>query len=179
MSQSDVFQTLQLVEKIDICLPYEMPFAKISNVGKCLQTWQLGVYEKNTSPETPHVEISTNKHDYIFAVNSNRLYCRAARIRHSNQGTVFAQNIRIWISSGQKNVSMEDNNLIICAVDVEIDNSMFNPNICTSDEVGFYWSLISCKPKIIKLNGCDGQVYRYGRSKIFKKIVEWFAYKNY
>ena len=174
-------QTLQLVEKLKVCSPYEMPIADNMNIGKCLQNWQLGLFEHNADPENIHIEIGTNKHSYIFAIMPNILYCRAARIRHNNHGSVFAQNIRLMINdnTGEKTAEIEDNNLKIAASDVEINNSLFKPDVCAYEKGGFYWSLISCTPNEIKINGCE-DVYTYRRPSIDNKtIVEWFAYKNY
>ena len=67
------------------------------------------------NPENPHIEIGTNKHFYIFTMMPNILYCRAAYIRHNNNGSVFAQNIRLMINdnTGEKAAEMGDNNLKI------------------------------------------------------------------
>ena len=179
--QAAQVQRLQLVEKIDACPPYELPFADTENVGKCLQNWQLGVFEYNPDPENPYIEIGTNKHVYIFALTPGMLYCRAARIRHNNHGSVFAQNIRLMISenSGEKTAVMNENNLKISAADVEINNSLFKPDACSFEEHGIYWSFISCTSNAIKLNGC-GEVYTFERHSIDDEhTVEWFAYKNY
>jgi hypothetical protein len=179
--QSAQVQILQLIEKLDVCLPYEMPFAGSTNIGKCLQNWQMGVFEHSADAENPYIEIGTNKHSYIFTLMPNMLYCRAARIRHNNHGSVFAQNIRLKINanSGEKTAEMAANNLTVSAADVEIDNLLFKPNACSFEEGGIYWSFISCKPDKIKLNGC-GETYTYNRPTIDNKaVVEWFAYKNY
>jgi len=174
-------QTLQLIEKLEICPPYEMPVADNMNIGKCLQNWQLGVFAHNTDPESPHIEIGTNRHSYIFTMMPNMLYCRAARIRHNNHGSVFAQNIRLMINdnTGEKTAEMDNNNIKIAATDVEINNSLFKPDVCAFEEGGIYWSFISSTPNEIKLNGC-GEVYTYGRPNIENETVtEWFVYKMY
>ena len=178
--QAAQVQTLQLIEKFDVCPPYEMPFADITTIGKCLHNWQLGVFEHNTQPENLHIEIGTNKHSYIFYITPNMQYCRANRIRHNNNGSFAATaNIRLMLNSGERTVFMENNNLITSTTDIEINNSLFKPNECGYERDGFYWSVISYTPNEIKLNGC-GAEYTYGRPNIDdKKLVEWFAYKNY
>ena len=172
-------QPLQLVEKLEVCPAYEMPTADAMNIGKCLQNWQLGVFEYNTDPENPYILIGTNRHSYIFAIAPNILYCRAARLRHNNHGSVFAQNIRLIINdnSGEKTANMENDNLKITASDVEIDNSLFKPDVCAFEKGGIYWSLISFTPNEIKINGC-GEVYIYGRPDN-EAATEWFVYKSY
>ncbi|MDR3287327.1 MAG: hypothetical protein LBT27_07785 [Prevotellaceae bacterium] len=174
-------QKLQLVEKTDVCPAYEMPFADIANIGECLQNWQLGVFEHNLDPENLYIEIGTNKHAYIFAIFPNMLYCRAARIRHNNNGSVFAQNIRLMINdnTNEKTAEMEADNLKITAADVEINNDLFKPDMCSFEEGGIYWSFISCVADTIKINGC-GEVYTYVRQSVDEKVVaEWFKYKSY
>ena len=172
-------QTLQLIEKLEVCSPYEMPFADSTNIGKCLQNWQLGVFEHNLDLEKLWFEIGTNRHVYIVSVSNGMPYCRAARIRHNNHGSVFAQNIRLMINANEKTVVMPKNNLEISTADVEIDNSLFKPNVCSFEKGGIYWSFISSSQNEIKVNGC-GQVYTFSRPNIDNaKIAEWFEYKNY
>jgi hypothetical protein len=111
----------------------------------------------------------------------NMLYCRAARIRHNNHGSVFAQNIRLMINanSGEKTAEMEADNLEISAADVEIDNSLFKPDVCSFEKDGIYWSLVTYTPDEIQLNGC-GEIYTYSRPTADDKtVVEWFVYKKY
>jgi len=181
LTVSKVFQTqiLRLVEKIEICPPYEMPIADNTNIGECLQNWQLGVFEHSLDLENLWIEIGTNKHSYIVSATPYGVYCRAARIRHNNQGSVFAQNIRLIINSYEKTLDMPKNNFEISAADVEIDNSLFKPDVCAFEEGGIYWSFISNTVNEIKLNGC-GEVYTYSRPNIDnEKVREWFVYRNY
>ncbi|GHT10213.1 hypothetical protein FACS189426_10050 [Bacteroidia bacterium] len=179
--QNDQAGKLQLVEKITVCPAYEMPFAEDNTIGDCLQYWQLGTVEYNLDPENLHIEIGTNKHVYIFLVNSNMLYCRAARIRHNNHGSVFAQNIRLMINANTKETTanMENNNLEITAAEVTINDTLFKPDMCSYEDGGIYWSYISSVPNIIAVNGC-GETYRFGRPTVDnEKVVEWFKYKAY
>jgi hypothetical protein len=172
---------LQLVEKITVCPAYEMPYADSTNIGECLQYWQLGTVEYNLNPDNLHIEIGTNKHVYIFYVTPKILYCRAARIRHNNNGSVFAQNIRLMINANteEKTAEMDGNNLKISTTDVQIDNTLFKPDVCVFDIHGTYWSFISSASDVIKLNGC-GETYTYGRPSIEdKEVVEWFKYESY
>ena len=179
--QAAQVQTLQLVEKLDVCPPYEMPFADSTNIGKCLHNWQIGVFEHDTNPESLHIEIGTNKHSYIFYFMPNMLYCRASRIRHNNHGSMVDQggNIRLMINASEKTVSMVNNNLQVITSDIEIINSKFKPDVCSYEKDGIYWSVISYTPNEVKLNGC-GAIYTYGRPNIDdKKVAEWFVYKIY
>ena len=179
--QSVQAQTLNLIEKLEVSPPYEMPSADSTNIGKCLQNWQLGVFEYSADPENPYIQIGTNKHVYIFAMMPNMLYCRAARIRHNNYGSVFSQNIRLMINAntGEKTANMEKDNLEISITDVEINNSLFKPDVCAYEKGGIYWSFISSTPNEIRVNGC-GEVYIFRRPSIDdKSVVEWFVYKHY
>jgi hypothetical protein len=174
-------QTLKLVEKIDACPPYEMPHADMASIGKCLQSWQLGVFENSINPENVNIEIGTNKHVYVFVMKSDMLYCSAARIKHNNRGSVFAQNIRLMINAktGEKTATMEENNLKISSSNVAINNSLFKPDECVYAKNGIYWSFISCTPTEIKVNGNEEE-YTFARNEMSDEtIVEWFAYKKY
>jgi hypothetical protein len=179
--QSPTPQKLHLIEKLDICPAYEMPFANTSNIGSCLQYWQLGVFEFSLDKENIYIEIGTNKHAYIFGVFPNMIYCRAARIKHNNNGSVFAQNIRLMINDNtkEKTAEMEMDNLKISQADIDINNSLFKPDMCSFEEGGIYWSFISCTADTIKLNGC-GEIYTYVRESVTDETVaEWFEYKPY
>jgi hypothetical protein len=181
ISQTSHPTQLQLVEKIEVCPAYEMPFADSLTIGTCLQYWQLGVFEHNLDPEQLYIEIGTNKHVYIYAILPNILYCRAARIKHNNNGSVFAQNIRLIINGNteEKTAEMEVDNLKISATDIDIDDLLFKPDVCVFDKYGIYWSFISCDSDRIKLNGC-GEVYTFTRQAVDEKVVaEWFKYKPY
>jgi hypothetical protein len=180
ISQNHKNQKLQLVEQIEICPPYEMPFANASNIGECLQNWQLGVFEYNLD-DNLRIDIGTNKHIYTFTVFPDMLYCRAARIRHNNNGSVFAQNIRLMINNNtkEKTAEMKIDNYKICSSDVEINDALFKPDMCSYEEESIYWSFISCVAEAIKVNGC-GEVYTFARRSMDNsKIAEWFKYKAY
>ncbi len=174
-------QTLDMIEKIDILTSYDMPFADKNNIGKCLQYWQLGTIEHKLDLNDFWIEIGTNKHLYIFISNPNQLYCRAARIRSNEHGSVFSQNIRLMFSAYSKEttVFMSDDNYITAKSDVNINDSLFKPNACSFENDGIYWSFISNESDSIKLNGC-GSVYTFERPlKDDKRRVEWFKYKVY
>jgi hypothetical protein len=177
--QSSQSVPLQLVEKITVCPAYEMPYADSSTIGKCLQYWQLGTVEYDINPDNLHIEIGTNKHIYIYYISPDILYCRGARIRHNNNGSVFAQNIRLMINANteEKTAEMEIDNFKISTTNVSIDNSLFKPDMCVYDKYGIYWSFISCTSDAITLNGC-GEIYTYVRPSIDdKEVVEWFIYE--
>ncbi len=81
--------SLEKIEQIKACKPYDMPKAQKGSIGKCLQHWQLGTTEHKVTSHHLHITIGTNRHLYIFQSNENMLYCRAARIRHNEKGPVF------------------------------------------------------------------------------------------
>lgn len=174
-------KTLDMIEKIDVSVPYDMPVANKDNIGKCLQNWQLGTIEHKLDLSDFWIEIGTNKHVYIFISNPNQLYCRAACIRSNEHGSVFAQNIRLMFSAYSKEatVSMSDDNYKTSKSYININNSLFKPDACSFENNGIYWSFISNEPDTIKLNGC-GDVYKFERPLMDdKKRVEWFKYKEY
>ncbi len=174
-------QLLEMVEKIEVCEPYQMLVAEEGKIGKSLQSWQLGTIEHKLDLNDFWLEIGTNKHLYIFIANPNQLYCRAARIRSNDKGSVFAQNIRLMFSAhnNETTIYMNENNHEITSSDLKIDNSLFKPNVCSFEKGGIYWSFISSKPDTIKLNGC-GAVYTFPRPSLNdKNRVEWFKYRDY
>lgn len=181
LSMSTNKQILDIVEKIEVTSPYDMPLASEGTIGKCLQNWQLGTIEYNLDLNDFRLEIGTNKHLYVFISNPNMLYCRAARIRSNEHGSVFSQNIRLMFNANTKEttVSMNDDNYITTNLDININSSLFKPDACSFEDGGIYWSLISYEPSIIKLNGC-GDIYTYERPLTDdKKRVEWFKYREY
>ncbi len=174
-------QLLDMVEKIDICPPYDMLSAKKGIIGKCLQTWQLGTVEHKLDVDDFWIEIGTNKHLYIFLSNQNQLYCRAARIRSNEKGSVFSQNIRLMFNTNnnETTIFMDKDNYTITKADININDSLFKPNVCSFEKGGIYWSFVSYKADTIRLNGC-GDIYTFTKPLLSdKKRVEWFKYKNY
>ncbi|PIE86352.1 MAG: hypothetical protein CSA05_00865, partial [Bacteroidia bacterium] len=115
-------QTLEMIEKIEVCLPYDMPLASEGVIGKCLQNWQLGTIEHKLDLNDLWIEIGTNKHTYIFISNPNQLYCRAACIRSNEHGSVFAQNIRLMFNANtnETTVSMKNDNYTTTKSDINI-----------------------------------------------------------
>jgi hypothetical protein len=177
-SQSRV---LKQIEDIFVCAPYEMPVARMGKIGECLKYWQLGTTVHKLSPENLLITIGTNKHLYIFQSGEDILYCRAARIRHNEKGSVFSQNIRLMFNSShnEQTVYMVGNNLKKAQKEIQINNNLFKPNICSFEKGGIYWSLKSWQPDTIRLNGC-GEVYTYTRPQMSdEKRVEWFSGKSY
>lgn len=169
---------LRKIENIIVCEPYEMPYADENSIGKCLQNWQLGV-SYHSSDDLLNVQIGTNKHSYIFSESPAMLYLRGAKLTHNNNGSLFTQNIRLMINnqSGERTVFMKDDNVAFNSLNLVIDDSLFQPDACTFDKNGIYWSCISFEPSVIKLNGC-GEEYAFTRVDMDdESIVEWFEYE--
>jgi thioredoxin-related protein len=172
---------LKQIEQINVCVPHDMPRARKGKIGECLQHWQLGTTEQKMTPDDLHLTIGTNKHLYIFQSNEDMLYCRAARIRHNEKGSVFSQNIRLMFNSksDEQTVYMFHDNLKMAQSEIQINNTLFKPDACSFEKGGIYWSLISHQPDTIRLNGCS-ETYTYSRPlKTDNKRVEWFVYKDY
>ncbi len=94
----DRWETLFLIEKIEMFEPYNMPKnVTIDNIGQRIQEWQLGTSYWYPDSVFWKIDIGTNKNLYTFTMNTDFLYCRAARIRSNNQGTVFTQNIHLTV----------------------------------------------------------------------------------
>jgi len=185
LTGANKWQELKLVEKINIVNPYQTTKANAQNIGKCLQEWQLGSkLDHYLGGIGYEVIVNTNKHSYIFSFLKtiwwSFIYCRAARIRSNNQGTVFAQNIRMTDRKWKNiyNAYMADNNFETTSKDVEIDSSLFNPIACSYAKDGIYWSLRSYNENIIVLHGCQ-QKYTFIRpEKSLRSNREWFEYKE-
>lgn len=171
--------TMELVEKIEIVPPYDMPEADQKNVGECLQAWQLGTLTHDMSPDNIWFEIGTNRGSYVFSSNPYSVYCRSARIRHNGNGSLFAQNIRLMSNRNEFTAHMEKDNLAVVRSPLRIDDSLFDADACVFADDGIYWSVASVEPEEIKLNGC-GEIYTFRRpSKDEGHIAEWFAYAAY
>ena len=172
---------LEKIEEISVCAPYDMPEATKRQIGGCLQQWQLGTTEHKMNKEETHLTIGTNKHLYIFQSTRDIIYCRAARIRHNENGSVFSQNIRLMFNPkrSEKTVYMFWDNQKMAGSAIQINNNLFKPDACSFEKGGIYWSLISYQPDTIRLNGC-GETYTYSRPlKTDERRVEWFTYKDY
>ncbi len=172
---------LEKVEDITTVKPYEMdkcssPF----QVGKCLQEWRLGL-NYSVKGNLPACEINTNRHMFVYMVNPNMVYIRAAAARNNDKGTLFFQNIRMMKNqnTGEYTMYIMPGNLAFTKADLEIDNSKFKPNTCTfNPDGGIYWSLISFESDNILLNGC-GETYQVPRPKKDNGLVEWIQYEPY
>ena len=178
-SPSGRWHELQLVEKIHVVPPYDMRTVTERNLGECLQEWGLtSQFLSDQNQNITTIILNTNQHSYIFMLD-NMLYCRAARIRSNNNGTLFAQNIRLMSKPGEFTVYTEDDNLAVTREPLTIDDSQFKSDECTFADEGVYWSLKSAADSTIILNGC-GQDYHYAITpKDKNNVLEWFQYLPY
>ena len=178
------WETLFLIEKIEMSEPYDMPRnVTEDNIGQRVQEWQLGTSYWYPDSVYWKVDIGTNKHLYTFTMNNDFLYCRAARIRSNNQGSVFSQNIRLVVRGENRDHGyigyMAENNYKKASSDIEIDNSKFNPACGIAYDIDIYWSLNSFKDGEIKVNGCDKVYFRLPANKDDDRILEWISYVPY
>lgn len=156
---------LKKVEDLNIVKPYGMEQCKSKfDVGKCLQQWRLGA-RCGISDGMIYCEINTNRHMFIYMINPDIVYIRAAAARNNNYGTLFFQNIRMMKNrnTGEYTMYIAPDNFNVSRNDLEIDNTKFQPNTCTfNPDGGIYWSFISYEPDLILLNGC-GETYQVMR----------------
>ena len=83
------------VEDIKTCKPYEKSRANSkSDIGKCLQEWRLGA-KFGKDGDVFMCEVNTNRHMFVYLINSRMIYIRAAATANNNNGTLFFQNIRM------------------------------------------------------------------------------------
>jgi hypothetical protein len=178
------WQNLDLVEKLEVTSPYEVIKATPENIGVCLQQWTLGTsFQVDNHGDVNTIEIGTNRHSYVFNFNQSDdnlvIYCRAARIRSDNNGTVFAQNIRLMSNRGEFTAFIYPDNLEMTAKPLAIQDSLFNPKMCVYGEDAIYWSVKDFSDTMIVLNGC-GEDYIYTRPRIDSgRIIEWFEFVEY
>lgn len=171
-------KVMSKVEDIITCKPYEKSTAKSKlDIGKYLQEWRLGA-KFGKDGDVFMCEINTNRHMFVYLINSNMTYIRAAATANNNNGTLFFQNIRMMRNNntGEMTSYMAPDNYNIAANDLKIDDSKFNPNACVfNPDGGIYWSFISFTPDQIKINGC-GEIYYINR---IDQIEEYFKYIPY
>lgn len=179
LNHDGVWRKLTLVEKLEICQPYDMPEAAAESIGACLQQWELGTMAiRNPEGYVTGITVNTNRHSYVFYF-ANMVYCRTARIRSDNHGTVFAQNIRMMFKPGEFTASMPENNLAETREDVIIVDSLFDPKVCIFAKDGIYWSLKAFDENMITLNGCGEDYFRKRKKSDTEDVLEWFEYRTY
>lgn len=169
---NEMIESLTKIESIPKDRLGEYPIAENNNIGDCLRAWTLGVsfYENEETPSFS-ASIKTNKHSYTFSFNANAnnpmVYCRAARLSSNNNGSVFSQNIRMMKNSREFTAYMAEDNLKMAGLELMIDDSQFQNNMCTFSEAGpIYWSLKEFTKDRIVLNGCGGDEYVHTRPEI-------------
>lgn len=172
-------KVMSKVEDIITCKPYEKSIAKSKlDIGKCLQEWRLGA-KFGKDGDVFMCELNTNRHMFIYLINSNMTYIRAAATANNNNGTLFFQNIRMMRNNntGEMTSYMAPDNYNIAANDLKIDDSKFNPNACVfNPDGGIYWSFISFTPDQIKTNGC-GETYYINRIDQFEEYFKYIPYE--
>lgn len=170
-------EILTLVEKIQIADSRIDPVIQKQNIDECLIKWQLGsklvIDEKFLS-----ASIFTNHHSYFFGVRKdlaiNILYCRAARIKASNSGIVYHQNIRLMQNPLEYSSWIADNNLDLLSEDLRINEEYFDES-CDCDES--YWKIKKYNKTVIDLSSHRGVIYRIKRPLVNSEdFIERFEY---
>ncbi len=173
-------KVMSKVEEITTCKPYEKSCANSrSDIGKCLQEWRLGA-KFGKDGDVFMCEVNTNRHMFVYMVNTRMIYIRAAATANNNNGTLFFQNIRMMRNSNTGEITsyIEPENYNIAANDLMIDNSKFNPNACVfNPDGGIYWSLISFTADQIQINGC-GETYYINRIDQFEEYFKYIPYET-
>ena len=177
------FEQIEKIEMSDFNIGVK---ATKTNIGKCLSEWHLGSeYWEDDENQNFGAQIRTNKHSYIFnfgELQGNQiLYCRAARIRSNNNGSVFSQNIRLMKNNKEFSAKMALNNLEKSKQSILIQDHLFNPKSCVFIDDGkeIYWSLRYFSEDIIILNGCGGEEYKHIRPTSTNDKTEYFSYERY
>lgn len=117
-------KVMSKVEEITTCKPYEKSCANSrSDIGKCLQEWRLGA-KFGKDGDVFMCEVNTNRHMFVYMVNTHMIYIRAAATANNNNGTLFFQNIRMMRNNNTGEITsyIEPDNYNIAANDLMIDN---------------------------------------------------------
>lgn len=172
-------KVMSKVEEIMTCKPYVKSCANSkADIGKCLQEWRLGA-KFGKDGDVFMCEVNTNRHMFIYLINTRMVYIRAAATANNNNGTLFFQNIRMMQNknTGEMTSYIEPDNYNIAANNLNIDNSKFNPNACVfNPDGGIYWSLISFTADQIQINGC-GETYYVNRLDQFDEYFKYVPYE--
>ena len=173
------------IEKIQVCKFQIGEKATQNTIGKCLTEWKLGAsYFENNKNNDFTAQVITNKHSYIFTStkwkDNKILYCRSARIKSNNEGSVFAQNIRLMKNNKDFTARMVEDNLKVSRKNIIINNRLFDAKKCVFIDGGeeIYWSLKEFSEDEIILNGC-GEEYKFTRPTIESCGYEYFRLDNY
>lgn len=169
---------LEKIENVAIVAPYEMLKASPLEIGSCLQQWSLGT-RCRCEDGTISFEAGTNRHSYTFNIEPGFVYCRAARLRFSECGGLFAQHIRMMSNAREHTAYMVPDNRAESAEPLKIDNSKFSPDQCVFDEDGIYWSFIRFEGDTAVVHDC-GELYQFARPAIDDPDqTEWIAFEKY
>lgn len=178
-TMNGVTDTLQLVERITLSGPAELESANNDNIGKCLQQWSLGTSEYDLSDKNFYIKIGTNRHSFMMYSTPEMVYWRAARIHSTNNGSVFAQNIRLMHNGEETVAYMSNNNKMEVSSPIYVNPAKFRPDTYSVEPDGIYWSYTSCTPSVIQLNG-KGSAYRFERpQRDDRQRAEWFSFDEY
>lgn len=173
-------KVMSKVEDITTCKPYEKSRANNkSDIGRCLQEWRLGA-KFGKDGDIFMCEVNTNRHMFVYLINTRMIYIRAAATANNNNGTLFFQNIRMMRNNntGEMTSYIDPDNYNIAANNLKIDNSKFNPNACVfNPDGGIYWSLISFTADQIQINGC-GETYYVNRIDQFEEYFKYIPYET-
>ena len=169
---------LENIENISMCEPYEMLEASPLMPGAYMQQWCTGVKYTHRR-DAVGFECGTNRHSYVFYITPEMVYCRAARLRFSDGGGLFAQNIRMMSNAAERTAYMAADNLTESRTPLVIDESKFSADGCVYDTDGIYWSFIGFEGDVALLHGC-GEVYRFARpDSDDDDLTEWLSFERY
>ena len=173
--------TLRRVEEIEMCNPYDMPtLDSPDQVGERLDEWRLGtVAGYDPVKQNVVVEVSTPKCMMIYLMGTGFHYFRCARIKNTDEGTFFYQNIIFqnnmkghcicYFSPCNEREVMNEPELVM---------ARFRPDATDYDFTkGVYWHITSTSPDDITLHDVRGKDYYVYRKTIENNIwYEWIKY---
>lgn len=134
------------------------------NVETCLREWHLGLKIRRINDTVAGLEFNTPKHMYIFDITDDFIYCRAARYGVCRKGVVFSQTFRQNFHDFEGQSFVYDDSRI-ARNDVVISESLFDPQQCVFSDYDIYWSVLKVEKDVIVLNGCGGEIYKWGKPR--------------
>jgi hypothetical protein len=153
----------------------------LPSVAQMLCTSQSpGRLMKLVRTDVPPIDRKANKDNIGNCLQEWGLGSSFGKDDNGNCKTIFAQNIRLMKNPKEFTAWMPDDNFEITRKNIVIDDSLFDPNVCTFTKSGIYWSLKSSDEDLIILHGCRGEEYKFVRpEKNAENILEWFEYRDY
>ncbi len=178
------WQTLELIEPLNLSIPYMPIKADSQHIGTALHQWRLGTtFRQNDEGVVNSIAIYTNEHSFEFTINTNdnEIYadCRAGRVKTNDRGTLYDETIRLGYDNMDFAARMVSDNFETLRKELDIDNARFNLVSEFGPDNTVYQPVKSFDDTLIVVEGPDGDYPIVRPSKDSPDILEWFEYEDY